>query len=212
MATGAVSSLAVKDKDASTKTLSKITDPNNSSYLVPKVVEDDALRIKSTFATGALGVTPAATPGVVVEIKGSATKTVRVKKIMFSGVATTAKQWPITVYRGATAIADGTPVTPAITKYDITNDAAATAVVSHFTANPTSPAANPASSVLAVQDVTLTAPATAAQPLVLDFSRSGEKAVILRGAADTLCISMGGGALTNGEKFSYMVMWEEDAS
>jgi hypothetical protein len=60
--------------------------------------------------------------------------------------------------------------------------------------------------------VTFTAPATAAQPLVLNFARSGDKAPILRGATDCLEIGLGGGALTAGEKFSYMVEWEEDAS
>ena len=203
--------LGVKDSAAASQSLSKVVDPNNSSRLVQKVVEDDALRIKGTYSAGALGVTPAATPSTVIEIKGSATKTVRVKKIVFQGVATTAKQWPITVFRAAAAIADGTRVTPAINKYD-TGDAAATAVITHFTANPTPAAANPASSAIAVRDVTLTAPATAAQPWELDFCRNGEKGLVLRGTADCIEIGMGGGALTAGEKFSYMVMWEEDAS
>jgi len=211
MATGAVSSLVVKDATATSKTLSKLTDPNNSSYLVPKVVEDDALRIKGTYATGANSFTLPATPSDVVEIKGSATKTVRIKRIVVSGVATTAKQWPLQVIRRAASIADGTAVTPVVAAFD-TGDAAATAVVRHFTALGTPAAANPASSVLFARDLTLTAPATAAQPIVFEFATRGDKALVLRGAADCIVLNLGGGALTNGEKLSYEVEWEEDAS
>lgn len=211
MAQGTVSSLTVKDSTGSTATLSEVTDPTNSSRLAPKVFADESLNITPTYMTGASQITPAATPGVVVEIKGSATKTVRIKRVVFQMNATTAKQWPVTFQRAIAAVADGTPVTPVITKMD-TSDPAATAVVRHFTANPTPAAANPTNSVLFIQDVTATAPATAAEPLVVDFTANTNKALILRGAADCLVIRLGGGALTAGERFSYSVEWSEDAS
>ena len=211
MAQGTLSNITVKDSTGATTTMGVVTDPNNSSAKVSKVFADDSLNIQPTYMTGASQVTPAATPGVVVEIKGSATKTVRVKKVIFQLNATTAKQWPISFQRASAAVTDGTPVTPVITKAD-TSDPAATAVISHFTANPTPAAANPANSVLFIQDVTATAPATAAAPLVVDFTANGNKAFILRGAADCLVIRLGGGALTAGERFSYSVEWSEDAS
>jgi len=166
---------------------------------------------KATYATGATQITPDATPTDVVEIVGSATKTVRIKKIIFQGNATTAKQWPVQIIRRAEAITDGTAVVPVVTQFD-TGDDAPTAVVNHYTGDPTPKAASPASSVLFATDVTFTAPATAAAPLVLDFSRNQDKPIILRGAADCLVINLGGGALVAGEKFSYSVEWEEDAS
>lgn len=211
MAQATASSTTVKDATGVTKTLSQLTDPNNSSYLAPKVFADESLNIQPTYFTGASQITPAATPGVVVEIKGSASKTVRIKRVVFQMNATTAKQWPVTFQRAAAAVTDGTAATPVITKAD-TNDAAATAIVSHFTANPTPAAANPTNSVLFVQDVTATAPATAAAPLVVDFTANGNKAFILRGAADCLVIRLGGGALAAGERFSYSVEWTEDLS
>ena len=166
---------------------------------------------KGTYATGASAYTLPATPGDCIQITGSATKTVRIKKIIVLGRATTAKQWPLQIIRRATFITDGTPVAPAITKFD-TNDAVPTAVVTHYTANPTAKAANPASSVMYAQDITLTAPATATAPVIFDFCTRQDKAVILRGAADCLVVSLGGGALTAGEVLSYTVEWEEDAS
>ena len=166
---------------------------------------------KATYSTGASSFTLPATPTDVVEIKGSATTTVRIKRIVVSGVATTVKQWPLQLIRRVASIADGTPVTPVITKFD-TGDAAATAVVRHFTALGTPAAANPASSVMFAYDLALTAPASAPQPFVFDACARQDKAIVLRGAADCLVINPGGGALTAGEKLSYTVEWEEDAS
>jgi len=211
MAQATASSTTVKDATGVTKTLSQLTDPNNSSYLAPKVFADESLNATSHYSTGATQVTPAATPSVVVEVKGSATKTVRIKKVIFQLTATTIKQWSVTFYRGAAAVADGTPVTPAITKFD-TSDAAATAVVSHFTANPTPAAANPANSKILVQDITATIPAGQAAPLVWVPSDQNGKAFVLRGAADTFCITLSGAALTAGEKYGYTIFWSEDAS
>ena len=167
---------------------------------------------KSTFGTGASLFTLPATPTDVVQLIGSVTKTVRLKRIMVSGQATTAKQWPLSIIRRAAAITGGTPVSPAITKFDITNDATPTAVVSHYTALGSIQAANPASSVLAIWDLTLTAPATNAYPVIMDFTTRTDKAFILRGVADCIVLNLGGGALTAGEKLSYYFEWEEDAS
>lgn len=167
--------------------------------------------VKATYGTGANSFTLPATPSDVVEIKGSATKTVRIKKIVVSGVATTAKQWPVQIIRRAASIADGVAVTCVAAAFD-SGDAAATAVVRHFTTLGTPAAANPASSVLWAADVTLTAPATAAQPLVLDFCTREDKALILRGVADCVVINLGAGALVAGEKLTYSIEWEEDNS
>lgn len=209
MAKSTVSSVTVKDSTGTTKTMTEVTDPSNSDALAPKVFVDDALNPSSIYSTGASQITAAATPGVVVEIKGSATKTVRIKKVIFQMNATTAKQWPVTFQRAVAAVEDGTAVVPKITKLD-TSDAAATAVVSHFTANPTAKAANPTDSVVFIQDVTATAPATAAAPLVWEPVANGGKPFTLRGAADCLVIRLGGGGLTAGEKYSYSVVWAED--
>lgn len=221
--------VTAKDATGATKTFSGVTDAGNSSAVVTKHFLTNAIGTamlapgaatalpvssdgsKATYATGALGITPAATPGDVIQVQGSATTTVRIKKLTFQGVASTAKQWPVTVRRAVAAHTDGTAVAPVITKFD-TGDAAAAAVVTHLTANPAAKASNPADSVLFVRDVTFTAPASAAEPWVIDFCQRQDKALVLRGAADCLVVSLGGGALTAGEKFSYSVEWEEDAS
>jgi hypothetical protein len=99
-------------------------------------------------------------------------------------------------------------VVPVKTKFD-TGDADATAVVRHFTTLGTLAAANPASSVGPSQPITLTAPASAAVPVVFDFTN---KHFVLRGAADCLVVNLGAGALVAGEVLGYSVAWTEDAS
>lgn len=211
MAQASSTTLTVKDSTGSTATMSLIADPNNSSAKASKVVVDEALNAKATFATGANSFTLPATPTDVVEIAGSATKTIRIKKIILSGVATTAKQWPVKIIRRVSSIADGVAVTAVAAKFD-TSDPAATAVARHFTTLGTLVAANPINSVLFAADMTLTAPATATAPLVFDFSRNMDKALVLRGAADCVVINLGGGALTAGEKLSWACEFEEDLS
>ena len=53
MAQATASSTTVKDATGVTKTLSQVTDPNNSSYLAPKVLVDESLNTKATYAVGA---------------------------------------------------------------------------------------------------------------------------------------------------------------
>ena len=168
---------------------------------------------KGTYATGALAFSLPATPSDVVQITGSATKTVRIKKIVVSGQATTNKIWPLSIIRRAAAISGGTPTTPVITKFD-TNDASVTAVVTHYASGGlgTPAAANPASSVMFAYQLDLTAPATVLQPISIDLCTHSDKAIVLRGAADCLVLNLGGGALVAGETLSYCIEWEEDNS
>jgi hypothetical protein len=225
----AAGTLGVFDNAGASKTLTAMQDTGNSNALaMGHVVCDGATAankaavtaslalvvapsVAGQYSTGANLFTLPATPTDVVQITGSASKTVRIKRIVISGQATTAKQWPLQIIRRAAAITGGTPVTPVITKHD-TNDAAVSAVVTHYTALGSIQAANPASSVMFAHDLTLTAPATAAAPFVWASGTGWDKDIVLRGAADCLVINLGGVALTAGEKLSYMFEWTEDAS
>jgi len=214
MAIGAVSSIAVKDGSAATKTLSKVTDPNNSSYLAPRVCIDDALVTTPMYAAGAnqfsVDSSLPATISDVIEIAGSATKTVRVKKLVISGRATTAAQWAVTLVKRVAAHSDGTWSTPSIVAYDH-GSATASAVVRHATAHGTAIAADPASSVLDTREMMFTTATTVPGTITFDFSKSTDQCPILRGAAQTLCVALTG-TIAGNEKMSYSVTWSEDAS
>lgn len=80
--------------------------------------------------------TPLSTAAVtLISIKGSATKTVRVKRILMGGVATANAQSIIGVIRTSALGTGGTAVTPTISLLDKGSTAypAATAVVTHYT-------------------------------------------------------------------------------
>ena len=221
-AAAADKALEVAFNPYSTNNAVKVSDGTNLGTVkaasVSQLATDTALvvterdRSKATYSTGANAFTLGATPGDVIQIQGSATATVRVKKIKVMGVATSAKTWPCNIIRRVAALTDGTAVTPVLTKFD-TGDAGATAVVTHYTGSPpTAKAANPANSVLFTEDLVLVAPGTTPVPFVFDACRNNDKEIILRGAADCLVVNLGGGALTAGEKLTYEVEFSEDAS
>lgn len=164
-----------------------------------------AQETKTQYSTGASFNLPA-TPTDIVEIKGSATKTVRIKKISLSGLASATGIRLYTLSRRAASIDDGTPATPVVTEWDTAN-AAATAVVRHFTALGTPKAHEPASSVLDTFRLSFAAANAADKNMVLDFS---DCPIVLRGVADCLVIADSGAALVGGENLSYSVTWTEE--
>lgn len=164
---------------------------------------------KPTYRAGAVALTLDTTEAtVMLEIQGSATKTVRIKKIeVWAQTAT--KFYAELTLRRCTALATGTPVAAAIGKHD-TGDAAATAVVNYYTDDATLGAGHIqiGAKVLAVS------PPTAGlnpQSAVWNFSQNQDKALVLRGVGDFIevyCETTGLGTGTWG----FETEFEEDGS
>jgi|SRR5882762_6100948 len=93
-------------------------------------VETEGRRPTYSAATGA---TATAGTGVVLQIQGSATKTVRITRIHIDGFAATAAQVTYKLQRTSVAATAGTSATLTAGAAD-SGDAAATAVVTHWTA------------------------------------------------------------------------------
>lgn len=165
---------------------------------------------KATFRYAA-NFTPVATPTDVILIQGSASKTVRIKRIALGGVATANGNMPVTLVRRSASPTGGTLVALAAGVHD-TTDAAATCVVSKFTANATSVGTAVAtigqSRIFYITTATGGPPA----PTVWEFATRQDKAFILRGTTDYLAINLGGGALTAGASLDVEIELEEDAS
>lgn len=87
---------------------------------------------KATYSA-ATGATATAGTGVVLQITGSATKTVRILRIHVAGFAAAAAQATFKLQRTSVAATAGTSAALTAGKAD-TNDAAATAVITHWTA------------------------------------------------------------------------------
>ena len=168
---------------------------------------------KATYRYSVTDITPVATPTDVVVIKGSATMTVRIKRIVMAGFATTAGQLLVELIRRSVANTGGSPTVTAVTpgKHDI-NDPAATAVVDYITAGNCGTLGASAGQMGVGRmflNVAATGPTT---PAVWDFATRQDKAIILRGVTDFLCINCGGATLPSGAALDFECETEEDNS
>lgn len=163
--------------------------------------------VAATYGVAGVLMTPAATPTDVAIITGSATKTIRVKQVIVSGVATTAGTMDVSLVKHTVANTAGTATTPTIAKFD-SGDAAASAVVSQYSVNPTIDA----SKIIVANKMVNMGVAGAAGVAVFDFSTRNDKAIVLRGIAQQLAINLNGQAVPTGGAVSYSIEWEEDLS
>ena len=164
---------------------------------------------KPTYRAGGFGLTLYSTAAaVLLEIKGSATETVRIKKITLWAQAGTKFYTELTLLR-CTGLSAGTPVVAAIGKHD-TLDAGATAVVNSFAAAAT---AGAGAGVIGAAVLTTAPPAAGmpAIPVVWDFSRNQDKALVLRGVTDIIEV-FNNTTVLGTATFGFEVEFEEDKS
>jgi hypothetical protein len=171
---------------------------------------------KTTYRFAQLAVAPYAAPTDFIQIGGSATKTVRIKKIKLSGGATAAGNMPVQLIRRSTSYTTlGSAALNAVTagQHD-TGDAGVTATVKYVsTANITS-LGTPVGGPLGADRIQMPALGSGIgfTPLVFDFCRNQDKAIILRGATDFLWINLNGAAIPSGGVIDFEIELEEDSS
>lgn len=174
---------------------------------------------KVTYSAAFFGLVPVTTANTdQVCIAGSATKTIRLQKILIAGTtATAAQSVPINLLRRVTADTGGTAGTttanPAntIAKRDV-NTGAATATLISYTAAPTVNDSSPTyidSQLLGMPVVTSV---ESQVPVVFDFVRDIENLLLpptLAGAAAQICVN-NGAALTNASAWNGSIVWTEE--
>ena len=167
---------------------------------------------KTTYSAATAIFTPVATATDIFVITGSATRTVKILSIILSGTQTTAGNiGTISLIKRSTDDTGGTSVAATRIPHDSTN-AAATAVVRHYTANPT--LGTTVGTVYSPR-VSIPAPATAIVPATIFQYNAPDPAhgqpITLRGAAEVIAVNMGGGALPAGAaNFAVTVIWTEE--
>ena len=170
------------------------------------VSDNDPLR--ASFGLFLPGVVPAANPTDVIVIQGSASKTLRIRELMFSGGATAASNVEVLIYRRTTANTGGTFTAQTLVNRD-KSDLAATAVVNLYTANPASLGTS-----IGVADggrLNLAPPSNGSiDRLLLQYGWLNDKAPILRGVSDFLCIGFGGVAWPAGGALDVNLVLTED--
>lgn len=157
----------------------------------------------STYAAGVQSLVGVAGDNLM--ITGSATTTVRVKRISISSSASVSQTINVNVIKRSALDTGGTAVTLAPVPYD-SLDPAPGAVVKYFTAAPT-PGTQVGSVMRAAQIFINTAGGT---PGITEFDFGDDIAqcVILRGVNDCLCLSLGN-APTNSPDIGIDVEWTE---
>lgn len=178
---------------------------------------------QQTYRTGALFTPFATAPITYLSIIGSATKTVRIKRIGAWIVATANASLGVTLNKGTALGTGGTAVAPAITKLDSLSGTA-TAVVKHYTTAAQSAATGSTTAILSTANLTgnlvaETVQIYAPQAINILFPEAGVggQSLVLRGTAEIievqLALGQSGGA--NGPpamQMGYFVEWIEDAS
>jgi hypothetical protein len=163
-------------------------------------------RLTATYSA-AFNVAPAASATDVAVIGGSASKTINVTKVIIGGTQTTAGLVDVLLIKRSTADTGGTSAGATAVPYDST-DAAATATVLAYTANPTT-----GTTVGAVRRAFVPVDATTSiinPTTVFDFGASG-KPIKLRGTAQQLAVNLNGVTVTGGS-LDISFEWYEDAS
>jgi len=172
---------------------------------VPQVGLITSILKKSSYSSVTLALPPAASATDIACIAGSSTKTVIVRKITITGTAGTLVTAPFTLVRRTSVDTDGTAATTTanwannISQRD-TNDAAATATLISYSANPTINDTSPTYVASAHLTVPVTSAGTVTRPLVWDFDTpfSFVKGVVLRGAAQQACINLNAVSISSG--------------
>lgn len=208
----AASSLSVLDSTGAAKTVGTFTDAAGAQR--SQVSLDSAAqtyRFSGSF-------TPQATSAVtVITIKGSATKTVRVKRILVGGAATALSATLFKLIKTTALGAGGTEVAATAAKVD-SSSAAATAAVSHWTTTlkAAGTTAEGALSTFRLFQTTVTTPTVAysdPQMIYPEKGAPGGQSLVLRGTSEFLEIqNANGGNLAAGSVLDYTIELEEDAS
>ena len=167
---------------------------------------------RATYRYAALAFSMVATPTDVVVIQGSASKTIRVKRVAVSGAATAAGTMPVQIIRRSTAGTVGSAVLTAVVvgKHDSEFVTPAATVSTVGTANYTT--VGTTAGVIGAARLCMTALATGlgVSPVVWDFSSRHDYPVVLRGTAEHLCINFNGAAIPAGGVVDFEIEIEED--
>ena len=164
----------------------------------------------STYAVTIKDITPVATATDVLQIIGSATKTISITSIRITADATAATELDFYLYKRTTANTGGTITNPAVVKYDSLNPTQS-ATVNLYSANPTTLGTG-----VLVSASQFIVPPTAGNsgipimPLLFNFGSQTNQPVILRGTTESLTISLNGQAVPAGLGLYATIEWTEE--
>jgi hypothetical protein len=162
---------------------------------------------KASYSASIVGLAPASGATDLFTITGSASKTIRITYVEVSGLATTAGTVDAVGLVRSTANSGGTSTNPAAIPHDA-NDAAATATINAYTANPT-----PGTLVgkVRAQRLFLNVAATGASDHVAwEFGKRPARGIVLRGTSQVFAVNLNAGTMPAGAALNVSVEWTEE--
>src|SRR5574338_836871 len=173
---------------------------DNANPLVTSIVDT----VKNTYSASAI-FAAAASPTDVFTITGSASTTVRITRISFTGTQTTGAMRDVLIIKRSAANTGGTSATPNRDPHDSTFPAA-TATVRNYTANPSGLGA--AVGTIRSQNVLLSASTAVTGEFIMDWGPRNSQAPVLRGTSEVLAINLNG-VTSTGNSLSISIEWTE---
>jgi hypothetical protein len=188
---------------------------------VPQVGVLSNYQGKTTYSSAFVGLVPVTAGTDVICIAGSATKTVKLQSLKISGTTATAVQsLPVVMLKRVTVDTGGTAAsttanpgtTTQIMSRSATNAAASATLIS-YVANPT--ITDTAPTYLDAASLTMPVVTTAAiiVPLVFDYARDNANLLqppTLTGAAMQICANIQGVTVTNASVWNGSLTWTEE--
>lgn len=168
----------------------------------------DAENLRTTYSASIRGLVPATTPTDIFTITGSASKVIRITHIEVSATMTSAGTVDLQLLTRSAANTGGTSTNPAATPHDA-SDAAATAVINAYTANPTGLGAAVGSPIRS-QKFFIPGVGALFESQDWDFGIRNGKPLVLRTAAQVLALNLNSVTVTGGS-FDISIEWTEDA-
>lgn len=177
-----------------------------AAILAGPVITEGQGRTKATYAATILGLVPGIAATDIFTIIGSGTKTIKITKITISGTQTVAGTINIALIKRSAPDSGGTSTNPVMVSHDSAN-AAATALVTAYTVNPT---LGTVVGTMQSHKLLLPAPASLAQSsLILELEDAASKPIVLRGNLEQLAISLNGVTPTGGS-LNISIEWTEE--
>lgn len=157
----------------------------------------------NSYSAAVIGISAGSVTTDVITITGSASKTVRVRRIVLAGIQTLASHRDIVLIRRSSANSGGTSTTSSAVSLD-TNNPVGTAVVRSYTAN--AAALGTAVGNVSIRKILVTALGGSFDQCIFDFPRDG---LVLRGVNDSAAINLNTVA-SAGLLLSGCIEWTEE--
>ena len=166
---------------------------------------------RATFHYVAQDITPVATATDVLVLSGSASKVIRVTRVALVGSATSASIYDHYVIKRTAANTGGTSTSVTAAQSD-SSDAAQTATLKLYTANPSALGTGIAVDANKTYLAAGSTPNATTLPREYTYGTRNDKAIVLRGTSESLAINFGGQAVPAGASLYLTIEWTEDVA